>query len=91
MGEDEKNIYITGSPDLDLMVSKFPTIGQVKQRYNIKFKEYAIGILHPNPANLENIYKETEIFCNSIVKVKKIMYLFIQIMIQVMKLFLNFI
>ena len=72
MGEDAKNIYITGSPDLDLMVSKrLPTIEQVKQRYNIKFKEYAIGILHPNPANLENIYKETEIFCNSIIKSKK--------------------
>ena len=72
MGEYTKNIYITGSPDLDLMVSKsLPTIELVKKLYNINFSNYAVAILHPDPANLKNIKKETNIFYDSIINSKK--------------------
>lgn len=47
-GEDEKNIFITGSPDIDLFDRSLrPTIEEVKKRYGIIFKEYIISFLHP--------------------------------------------
>ena len=47
-GEDKNNIFITGSPDIDLFDRNLrPTIKEVKKRYGIKFKEYVISFLHP--------------------------------------------
>ncbi len=47
-GEDKKNIFITGSPDIDLFARNFrPSIEEVKKRYGIKFSEYIISFLHP--------------------------------------------
>ena len=51
-GEDEKNIFITGSPDVDLFDKNLrPTIEEVKKRYKIKFSEYIISFLHPVTTN----------------------------------------
>jgi len=48
LGEDEKNVYIIGSPDIDIMVSDtLPTIESVKNKYAIPFEEYGIFIYHP--------------------------------------------
>ena len=44
MGEI-KNIYIIGSPDLDILLgNSLPLLENVKQRYGIKFQNYAIFI-----------------------------------------------
>jgi len=48
MGEIEKNIYVIGSPEVDIMVKKdLPSISEVRQRYNIKFQNYGILLFHP--------------------------------------------
>lgn len=48
MGEDERNIYIIGSPDLDVMsAADLPDIEAVKQHYGIRFGEYAVSLFHP--------------------------------------------
>ncbi len=48
MGEEEKRIFVTGSPDIDIMLSdKLPSIEEVKDRYEIGFDKYAICIYHP--------------------------------------------
>ncbi len=48
MGESTKNIYKIGSPEVDIMLSKYlPSIQKCKKRYNIFFKNYAILIFHP--------------------------------------------
>lgn len=48
MGEESENIYIIGSPDLDIMVSdKLPPLGRVKEYYEISFSKYALLIFHP--------------------------------------------
>ncbi|MBU1456987.1 MAG: UDP-N-acetylglucosamine 2-epimerase (hydrolyzing), partial [Proteobacteria bacterium] len=46
MGED--NIFVIGSPDIDVMLSDtLPSLQQVKVKYDIEFSEYAICIYHP--------------------------------------------
>ncbi|ELA09289.1 UDP-N-acetylglucosamine 2-epimerase [Moraxella macacae 0408225] len=48
LGENKLHIFIIGSPDLDVMISKqLPTFTQVKQHYNLPFDEYAIAMFHP--------------------------------------------
>ena len=47
MGEFKKNIYVMGSPEVDIMISKkLPSLNMVKKRYAIKFKKYSIFCLH---------------------------------------------
>ena len=47
MGEFKKNIYVMGSPEVDIMISKkLPSLNMVKKRYAIEFKKYSIFCLH---------------------------------------------
>ena len=63
MGENKKNIFIVGSPDVDVILAKnLPNLDKVKKRYEINFKKFAIGIIHPVTTNLKNLQKETKIF-----------------------------
>lgn len=72
MGEDKKNIYVTGSPDVDIILKKNQIkLSYVKKRYDINFNEYAIAILHPVVTNSEYLEKEVKIFFSSLVKSKK--------------------
>ena len=62
MGENKSNIFIVGSPDVDMILARsLPSLNKVKKRYEIKFKSYAIGILHPITTNLKNLERETKI------------------------------
>jgi UDP-N-acetylglucosamine 2-epimerase (hydrolysing) len=71
MGEDKKNVFIVGSPDVDMILAKnLPNLNRVKKRYEISFKNYSIAILHPITTNLENLERETKIFLKSLAKSK---------------------
>jgi UDP-N-acetylglucosamine 2-epimerase (hydrolysing) len=72
MGEGSKKIFVIGSPDIDILLKKqLPTIEQVKSRYEIQFSEYAICILHPVVTNQRDIFKNTKVLINSVVKSKR--------------------
>ncbi len=48
MGEEARRIYVLGSPDIDLMFSDaLPSLGQVKERYEIPYQRYGILMYHP--------------------------------------------
>ena len=69
MGENKKNIFIVGSPDVDVILGKnLPNLSQVKKRYEIKYDNFAIAILHPITTNIKNLQKESQNFFNSLVK-----------------------
>ena len=54
MGEIEDNIFVIGSPDVDVMLSEnLPTIEKVKERYQLPFDEFAIVLFHPITTELE--------------------------------------
>ena len=72
MGENKKNIFIVGSPDVDIILSKsLPTLKEVKKRYDINFDKFAIAILHPVTTNIDNLKKEAKIFFKSLANSKK--------------------
>lgn len=56
LGELSENIYIIGSPDIDIMLSDcLPDIRDVKKELGVEFEKYAILMYHPvtTSANLE--------------------------------------
>lgn len=60
----EENIFVIGSPDIDIMLSNdLPTLEQVVKKYAIPFDDYAICVYHPvttEPVDL-TLFDELEI------------------------------
>jgi len=56
LGEQECNVHIIGSPDLDIMTSSsLPSIEESKRRYDIPFEDYGIFMYHPVTTSTENL------------------------------------
>lgn len=72
LGELKKNIFVIGSPDIDIMVSKkLPSILKVKKQYKIFFKDYSILIFHPVTTEVDNVRKQINLLINSLVESNK--------------------
>tara|TARA_A100001015_G_scaffold296643_1_gene377185 strand:- start:355 stop:1017 length:663 start_codon:yes stop_codon:yes gene_type:complete len=57
LGEHKKNIFITGSPETDIMrLKNLPSLRSAKGRYGITFKNYCILLYHPVTTEKKNKY-----------------------------------
>ena len=64
-----KNIFVIGSPDIDIMISKeLPSIRKVKRIYKIKFDNYSILIFHPVTTEISKLKKQSKILFNTLKK-----------------------
>lgn len=69
MGENKNNIYVVGSPDIDIMLSEnLPLLDDVKKYYDIEYESYAILIYHPVTTELSNIKNDTKNLINGLKK-----------------------
>jgi len=70
MGEIKKNIYVIGSPEVDIMIGKsLPPQEEVLNRYNINFKNYSIFLFHPvTTLEKKDIIKQCNIMFNVLTK-----------------------
>ncbi|CAO6124236.1 WecB UDP-N-acetylglucosamine 2-epimerase [Candidatus Pelagibacterales bacterium] len=67
MGELSNSIFITGSPDVDLILSNnLPSLYDVKKKYDIAFKSYAIALFHPVTTDIKNLKKNITNFIRSL-------------------------
>lgn len=58
MGEIAAHIFITGSPDLDVMLSSaLPALEEAKQHYAIHFEKFAISMFHPVTTEINQLYE----------------------------------
>lgn len=54
LGEAEENIFVFGSPDIDVMLSDtLPDIESVRAYYDIPFEDYAVLMYHPVTTEVE--------------------------------------
>lgn len=61
LGEQKENIFVIGSPDIDIMFSEnLPTIQEVRNRYDIKFDNYGIVMYHPVTTEVDNLQYKSE-------------------------------
>ena len=68
MGEEPKNIFIIGSPDLDIMMSKkLPSLKIVRQRYDINFSRFSLFCYHPVTTEVQNLRHNMQQVLNALV------------------------
>ena len=69
MGESDKNTFVIGSPDIEVMKSEnLPTLKQVKDYYEISFEQYSIFIFHPVTSELEQLPEQIDTLINTLLK-----------------------
>lgn len=72
LGEREEDIFVFGSPDIDIMYSdNLPTIEQVKDRYNIKFDNYSILMYHPVTTEVDQLEQNIKHVVDSVIESNK--------------------
>lgn len=72
LGEPEENIFVIGSPELDIHSrDSGVTISEVKKRYDINFEEYGICIFHPVTSELDTIEEQAKSLFHALKESKK--------------------
>jgi UDP-N-acetylglucosamine 2-epimerase (hydrolysing) len=67
LGEARENIYVIGSPDVDVMLSgNLPSLDEVRQCYDIPFAAYAILLYHPVVTEIERIPDQVKILLDAL-------------------------
>ena len=68
MGEMESSIKVIGSPDVDIMFSNnLPSLDEVKNYYEIYFKDYGIAMFHPVTTEFKNMSNYVGNFVNVLI------------------------
>jgi UDP-N-acetylglucosamine 2-epimerase (hydrolysing) len=68
MGENAHNIFVLGSPDIDVMASDtLPTADQVTRRYGIPYTHYGILLFHPVVTELEELPRQVRALTRALV------------------------
>lgn len=69
MGEELNSIFVIGSPDVDIMLSKkLPTLEDVRKRYEIKFDNYAVIMFHAVTTEYDQISWQAENLVDSVIE-----------------------
>lgn len=69
LGEDVNNIYVIGSPDLDIMNSTLlPTLEETKHRYDIPFNSYGLLVYHAVTTELSTLKEQTENLADAVLE-----------------------
>jgi len=65
----EQNVYVIGSPDIDVMLSgNLPTLEEAKKRYEIPFKKYAVALFHP--VTTEDMEQQAKDFVDDLLEIE---------------------
>lgn len=69
LGEDERSIFVIGSPDIDIILQK-PSISieKIKERYDIKFKEYSVLMYHPVTTEVDVLKTKVEQLVSAVIE-----------------------
>ncbi|MDR0986636.1 MAG: UDP-N-acetylglucosamine 2-epimerase [Ruminococcus sp.] len=71
LGEKEDNVFVIGSPDIDIMLSEsLPALKGIKAKYSMNFDKYAICIYHPVTTDNDTA-KKAENLVNALEKSKR--------------------
>jgi len=72
LGENKKNIFNVGSPDVDFIKSKLlPSFKSVCKRYDIKFNKYGLLLFHPVTSELKDLSEQVLTITKALISSKK--------------------
>jgi UDP-N-acetylglucosamine 2-epimerase (hydrolysing) len=67
LGESPSQIFVIGSPDLDIMASKsLPSMNEVRDHYDLFFAEYGILLFHPITTEINSLHEQISELVESI-------------------------
>lgn len=66
LGENEKSIFIIGSPDLDILEHNPIDINRAKEYYDITFEHYAIALFHPVTTEFSIMKRQADEFVKAL-------------------------
>lgn len=69
LGESKKSIYVIGSPDIDIIMQK-PSldIDSIKQRYDIKYDNYAVLMYHPVTTEVDTLRENIKAVVDAVIQ-----------------------
>jgi UDP-N-acetylglucosamine 2-epimerase (hydrolysing) len=71
MGESQESIFVTGSPDIDVMLrDDLPSIGEVKDHYGIDFDDYFIFVYHPVLNEVDSLKRKIKHVIDALIESK---------------------
>ena len=69
MGELPENVFVIGSPDMDVMFSdSLPSLQTVKSYYGIDFDDYAVAMFHPVTTEVEKMEEYAQNFTKALIE-----------------------
>ncbi|MDQ6763475.1 MAG: UDP-N-acetylglucosamine 2-epimerase [Bacteroidota bacterium] len=69
MGEMAENIFVIGSPDVDVMLSDtLPSIQKVRERYEIPFEDFGLILFHPVTTEIGQMSTYAKQFVDAIIE-----------------------
>lgn len=71
LGEDINNIFVVGSPDIDIMVANKIELQDVKTKYNFNFNNYSIFIYHPVISEINELKRNIKTVVDAILSSNK--------------------
>jgi UDP-N-acetylglucosamine 2-epimerase (hydrolysing) len=72
LGECIDNIFIIGSPDIDLMLSNdLPSLEEAKSRYEIPFEKYGILMYHPVTTEFDQLGENVKKIIDAVIDSQK--------------------
>lgn len=69
LGEIEENIFVIGSPDIDIMLSnELPSISEVKDRYDFDYEHYGILMYHPVTTEVDKLKNNVQNLVDAVIE-----------------------
>ena len=68
LGESSESIFVIGSPDMDIMLSReLPTLDTAKKHYDVPYDEYAVVLYHPVTTEVGKLSEHVEQLVSALV------------------------
>ena len=72
LGEEEKRIFVMGSPDIDIMLSdRLPSFEEAKKRYDIEFDKYSICMYHSVTTEIQFLKSHIQELVSAMIESRK--------------------
>lgn len=64
----ESNVFVIGSPDIDVMFGELPSLDEVKLKYSIDYQNYSIFCYHPVTSEISELERNITEVCKALMK-----------------------
>lgn len=72
LGEQSASVHVIGSPDIDVMNSgTLPSIGEVRQRYEIPFEHYGVLAFHPVTSEVADLHRQATVLVDQVIESRR--------------------